>query len=205
MAVVLYLSTVIPEWPDSILLAVVASLGGLAFGRVLSAFIDRGIHNCPLFYLRLEVICTVLMPNKYKVGRFFLNRWIAEIIFVLWILTGGLIFIFPAVFYQVVPGISIYGGYNEHLVRDLGLVYFSSGLMGMLARLGMNLAIYLCAGLWSILHGLYHIFEWFLRGSPLDLIFAFDLLFVVLPPLLVVAYLFKSARDSSGGARDGRH
>ena len=131
-----------------------------------------------------------------------MKRWIPEIIFSLWMLSGAMIFLFPEAFYQVVPGPSIYGGYNEHLVRDLGLVYFSSGLMGMLARLGMNLAIYLCAGLWSILHGLYHIFEWFLRGSPLDLIFVFDLLFVVLPPILVVAYLFNSARDSSGGASE---
>lgn len=135
----------------------------------------------------------------------FLKRWIAEIIFFLWVLSGALIFIFPEVVYQMVPGLSIYGGYNEHLVRDLGLVYLSSGLMGLLARFGLNVAVYLCAGLWSILHGLYHVFEWFLRGFPLDLIFAFDLLFVVLPPLLVVAYLFNSARDSSGGAHEHGH
>lgn len=64
MAVVLYVSTVIPEWQDGILFAVAAALGGLAFGRVISALMDRGIDKWPLFYLCLEVICAVLVLKQ---------------------------------------------------------------------------------------------------------------------------------------------
>jgi hypothetical protein len=64
MGVVLYVSTVNPDWQDGILVAVAAALGGLAFGRVLSALMDRGIDKWPLFYLALEVVFAVFLLKQ---------------------------------------------------------------------------------------------------------------------------------------------
>ena len=46
---------------DGILFVVVAALGGMAAGRLVSAVIDRAIDRAPLGFLVLEVVVAVLL------------------------------------------------------------------------------------------------------------------------------------------------
>ena len=61
MVMVLLIAIEQPALRAGILLAVAASLGGMATGRVISAFVDRTIGKWPLFYLLLEIIFSSLL------------------------------------------------------------------------------------------------------------------------------------------------
>lgn len=50
-----------PLLRNGICLTVAAALGGMAFGRLLSALLDRSINKWPLFYLFIEATCTTLL------------------------------------------------------------------------------------------------------------------------------------------------
>jgi hypothetical protein len=59
------------------------------------------------------------------------SRAVLWLIFTLWIITGAAIFLFPKTFYDVTPGVTLFGPFNIHFIRDVGLVYLSSGLIGL--------------------------------------------------------------------------
>ena len=115
-------------------------------------------------------------------------------VFAIWLVTGLVIVVAPATFYALTPGVALLGPFNVHFVRDVGLVYMASGLVGLHGIRQANISLCRAATLWSCLHAVFHLHVWMERGLPLDGLFFFDLAVVILPPFLVLACLRGSAR-----------
>ena len=50
-------------------------------------------------------------------------------VFAVWLLAGTAIFLAPGHFYALTPGVALFGPFNAHFIRDVGLVYVASGLV----------------------------------------------------------------------------
>lgn len=111
------------------------------------------------------------------------------IVYALWLLAGVAIFLAPRQFHELTPGVAIFGPFNAHFIRDVGLVYLTSGLVGSYGVRSRSVALCVAAALWSCLHAVFHLHVWADRGWPLDGMFLFDLSFVIVPPFLVVLVL----------------
>lgn len=110
-------------------------------------------------------------------------------VYALWLLAGTAIFLAPGYFHSLTPGVALFGPFNAHFIRDVGLVYVASGLVGLYGVRTASVPLCVSAALWSCLHAVFHLHVWVDRGSPLDGIFLFDLSFVIVPPFLVVLLL----------------
>ena len=111
------------------------------------------------------------------------------IVYASWLLAGTAIFLAPGHFHALTPGVALFGPFNAHFIRDVGLVYVASGLVGMYAFRSGSVQVGIAATLWSCLHAVFHLHVWVDRGLPLDSIFLFDLSFVIVPPFVVVVVL----------------
>jgi len=110
-------------------------------------------------------------------------------VYALWLLAGTAIFVAPRDFHELTPGVALFGPFNAHFIRDVGLVYVASGLVGLFGVRTASVPLCVAAALWSCLHAVFHLHVWIDRGLPLDGIFLFDLSFVIVPPFLVVLIL----------------
>lgn len=74
---------------------------------------------------------------------------------------GMFMLIVPHAWYQFVPGVTDTGFYNQHFIRDIGIIQmflgaaFGIGLMRPAARF----VLWLVATLWLIAHALLHVWE----------------------------------------------
>ena len=90
-------------------------------------------------------------------------------------------FFSPMSWYQTTPGVVETGPFNMHFVMDIGLVFLmSAGAMAYGLRLQNQTAI-VCGAVWPALHAAFHIFIWFQRGIPFDLIALSNLVGIQLP------------------------
>lgn len=131
-----------------------------------------------------------------KVARRRSSAWaLPGMVYALWLLAGTAIFLAPGHFHALTPGVSLLGPFNAHFIRDVGLVYVASGLVGLYGVRSGNVPVGVAAALWSCLHAVFHLHVWVDRGWPLDGIFLFDLCFVIVPPFLVVLVLLTKRRE----------
>ena len=118
------------------------------------------------------------------------SAWaLPKLAYALWPLAGTSIFLAPAHFHALTPGVALFGSSNAHFIRDVGLVYVASGLVGLYGVRSGSVPASVAAALWSCLHALFRLHVWIDRGLPLDGISLFDLSFVIVPPFLVVLVL----------------
>jgi hypothetical protein len=103
-----------------------------------------------------------------------------------WLLTGAIIFADPMGFYERTPGLKLMGPFNMHFVRDVGIAFVASGATLTCGGWTKARALVLAGSAWPVLHAVFHVQIWGHRGFPLDGIFAFDLLAVIAPPVLVL-------------------
>ena len=106
-----------------------------------------------------------------------------------WLLAGSAIFLAPGHLHALTPGAALLVPFNAHFIRDVGLVYVASGLVGLYGVRAASVPLCVAAALWSCLHAVFHLHVWVDRGLPLDSIFLFDLSFVIVPPFLVILVL----------------
>lgn len=67
----------------------------------------------------------------------------------------------PMKWYLVVPGVTSTGMYNQHFIRDIGLIQMFLGAafaIGMM-RPAVRIAMWAAATAWLIAHGLFHLWE----------------------------------------------
>jgi len=55
-----------PDVADGILLAIAASSAGMAFGRIVSALIDRKLGQYPAMFLVLEIAVALMIASSIK-------------------------------------------------------------------------------------------------------------------------------------------
>jgi hypothetical protein len=104
----------------------------------------------------------------------------------------------PEGWYWAIPGVPDRGPFNQHFVRDLGIIYSLSGV-GLIAgalRPPQRLALWWAPAFWLVGHALFHVWE-VLAGicGPASLLQ--DFAGVTLPALLALALLVHAGRGDA--------
>jgi uncharacterized protein YjeT (DUF2065 family) len=77
------------------------------------------------------------------------------------LVNGAFMLVVPKAWYEFVPGVTETGFYNQHFVRDIGLIQMFLGaafLIG-LVRPAARLALWAAATAWLIAHAGFHVWE----------------------------------------------
>jgi hypothetical protein len=86
----------------------------------------------------------------------------AAIIFGTGLLANGLFMLFdPANWYFAVPGVPDTGPFNQHFIRDIGLIFLLVGLAHIVGafRSEHRLGLWCAASFWMCGHALFHLWE----------------------------------------------
>lgn len=77
------------------------------------------------------------------------------------ILNGVFMIIDPKTWYELVPGVITTGFYNQHFIRDIGIVQLFLGIAFMVGyfRPADRLILWGAATLWLIAHAIFHVWE----------------------------------------------
>ena len=76
-------------------------------------------------------------------------------------LNGLFMLVAPAVWYEFVPGVTDTGFYNQHFIRDIGIIQLFLGLafgIGMF-RPERRIGLWAAATLWLSAHAVFHLWE----------------------------------------------
>jgi hypothetical protein len=77
------------------------------------------------------------------------------------IANGFFMLVDPRTWFLVIPGVKFTGGFNQHFIRDIGLIQLFLGVafvIGML-RPAVRLELWVAATIWLIAHSLFHFWE----------------------------------------------
>lgn len=108
----------------------------------------------------------------------------------------------PVNWYFAVPGVTSTGAFNQHFVRDIGLIFVLVGaalLTGVL-RQPMRAALWSTAALWLAGHAMFHLWEVAVGICGLGAI-ARDFPAVTLPAILTAALAGWASRDARLNSR----
>lgn len=120
-----------------------------------------------------------------------------------WVLVGWFLmlavwmFLSPMTWYQITPGVKEMGPFNMHFVMDLGLVFFVSAAAMAYGLFRQDKTAIVCGAFWPVLHAIFHIFIWFQRGVPFDLIAFSNLFGIQLPAWTALFLAFKHPTRSA--------
>ncbi|MGA0530315.1 hypothetical protein [Hansschlegelia sp. KR7-227] len=101
---------------------------------------------------------------------------------------GVFMLVAPTDWYFAVPGVTTTGAFNQHFIRDIGLIFLFIGtafLLGV-ARPKLRVALWAAATLWLWCHALFHFWE-VAAGICEPFVLARDFPAVTLPALLGTA------------------
>lgn len=76
-------------------------------------------------------------------------------------LNGMFMIVNPKTWYEVVPGVISTGFYNQHFIRDIGIVQLFLGIAFIVGwfRPTVRLTLWGIATLWLIAHAIFHLWE----------------------------------------------
>jgi hypothetical protein len=102
----------------------------------------------------------------------------------------------PASWYFAVPGVTTTGPFNQHFLRDIGLIFIltATAMLAGVVRADMRIALWSASGLWLAGHALFHIWEVAVGICGADAI-ARDFPAVTLPALIALALATWAWRD----------
>jgi uncharacterized protein YjeT (DUF2065 family) len=96
------------------------------------------------------------------------NRALSIVVFImvafngLFLSANGLfMLVAPAVWYELVPGVTDTGFFNQHFIRDIGIIQLFLGIafgIGMI-RPELRIGLWAAATLWLSAHALFHFWE----------------------------------------------
>lgn len=101
----------------------------------------------------------------------------------------------PAAWYFAVPGVTTTGPFNQHFLRDIGLIFILIGVAFLLGvvRPVMRVTLWGAAALWLTGHALFHVWE-VAVGICGTSALARDFPAVTLPALIATALTVRAAR-----------
>jgi hypothetical protein len=109
---------------------------------------------------------------------------------------GMFMLVAPKVWYDVIPGVIDTGFFNQHFVRDIGMIQFFLGAgfaLGML-RPAIRVELWAAATLWLLAHAAFHVWEVAVGiCAPFALLRDFPA--VSLPALLGIALTVHAIRE----------
>lgn len=112
---------------------------------------------------------------------------------------GMFMLISPANWYFAVPGVTTTGPFNQHFLRDIGLIFLlvAVAMLTGVARPAARLPLWSAAALWLAGHALFHFWEVAVGiCGPGALIQDFSA--VTLPAILTIALALWAWRDAAG-------
>lgn len=87
--------------------------------------------------------------------------WTAALLGVGALANGTFMLVSPADWYFAVPGVTTTGPFNQHFLRDIGLIFLFIGLAFMIGvkRPQARIVLWGTASLWLAAHALFHFWE----------------------------------------------
>lgn len=103
----------------------------------------------------------------------------------------------PANWYLAVPGVTTTGPFNQHFIRDIGLIFalIGAAMLGGAMLAGQRVTLWCASALWLTGHALFHLWEVSVGICGSDAI-ARDFPAVTLPALLAITLAFWAWRDA---------
>jgi hypothetical protein len=126
-----------------------------------------------------------------------LHLAVAALLAVILLINGTVMLLVPEAWYWQVPGVADRGPFNQHFIRDIGIVYCLMGVSFMLglSRVAERPLLWLAPSCWLAGHALFHIWE-VLVGICSPTAMLEDFAGVTLPALLGL-WLWWSARGAA--------
>jgi hypothetical protein len=102
----------------------------------------------------------------------------------------------PLGWYFAVPGVTTTGAFNQHFIRDIGIIFLFLGgaFLAGAARADLRVVLWSCAALWLCCHALFHFWE-VAVGICGPSALARDFAAVTLPAILSAALALWAASD----------
>jgi len=102
----------------------------------------------------------------------------------------------PEGWYLAVPGVTTTGPFNQHFVRDIGLIFLGVGAAFLLgaARPRLRVFLWAAASLWLTGHALFHFWE-VAAGISAHSAMGRDFAAVTLPAIIGIVLSFWAIRD----------
>jgi hypothetical protein len=113
---------------------------------------------------------------------------------------GTFMLVEPMAWYELVPGVTDTGFFNQHFVRDIGIVQLFLGvafIVGLL-RPERRIGLWVAATLWLCAHALFHLWE-VAAGICAPSVIPRDFPAVTLPALVGIALTLWAIRRSRAG------
>jgi hypothetical protein len=112
---------------------------------------------------------------------------------------GIFMLIDPLLWYDVVPGVSTTGFFNQHFIRDIGIIQLFLGLAFAIGtfRPDRRIGLWAAATLWLSAHALFHFWE-VAVGICAPAAIPRDFAAVTLPALIGVALTLWAVREAHG-------
>ena len=113
---------------------------------------------------------------------------------------GIFMLIAPLAWYELVPGVTDTGFFNQHFVRDIGIIQLFLGIAFILGlmRPQRRIGLWATATLWLIAHALFHLWE-VAVGICAPSVIPRDFPAVTLPALIGIALTFWAIRCARMG------
>ena len=115
---------------------------------------------------------------------------------------GLFMLISPVEWHFAVPGVTTTGPFNQHFLRDIGLIFLlvAGAMLARVARPAMRVLLWSAAALWLAGHALFHFWEVAVGICGTGAL-AQDFPVVTLPAVLTTALAFWAWRDAARGGR----
>jgi hypothetical protein len=127
------------------------------------------------------------------------NLGIAALLGVALIANGVFMLVAPADWYVAVPGVTATGPFNQHFLRDIGLIFLLLGgafVVGA-AQPHLRVALWAAPSIWLTGHALFHFWE-VAVGICSSSVIARDFPAVTLPAIIGTALTFWAIHQSRG-------
>ena len=128
------------------------------------------------------------------------NLVIAALLGVALVANGAFMLVSPANWYVAVPGVTATGPFNQHFLRDIGLIFLLLGgafLMGA-AQPHLRVALWAAPAIWLTGHALFHFWE-VAVGICSPSVIPRDFPAVTLPAIIAIALSFWAIQHSRRG------
>jgi uncharacterized protein YjeT (DUF2065 family) len=113
---------------------------------------------------------------------------------------GVFMIVAPETWYELVPGVTDTGPFNQHFIRDIGIIQLFLGVaFGVgLIRTELRVGLWTAATLWLIAHAVFHLWE-VAVGICSQSVILRDFPAVTLPAIIGVVLTFRAVNSSRAG------
>lgn len=125
-----------------------------------------------------------------------MGRVLLFIIATLHVATAIFMWFAPQAWYDMTPGVAMMGPFNLHFIRDVALAFLMSGGVLAYGAWKHDKTAAVIGAIWPVLHAVFHIWIWVMRGLPFDRVALVNLMGIQLPAWLALLAAIKLSRQN---------